>query len=55
MVGPAVTGFAVGDIVAVDLDYQQQTGYVGTGIAGSLYSESAAAGLSGGLHPANYV
>lgn len=33
MVGPAVTGFAVGDIVAVDLDYQQQTGYVGTGIA----------------------
>ena len=35
MVGPAVTSFAVGDIVAVDLDYQQQTGYVGTGIAGS--------------------
>jgi hypothetical protein len=35
MVGPAVAGFAVGDIVAVDLDYQQQTGYVGTGIAGA--------------------
>jgi hypothetical protein len=35
MVGPAVAGLAIGDIVAVDLDYQQQTGYVGTGIAGS--------------------
>jgi hypothetical protein len=35
MVGPAVVGFAVGDIVAVDQDYQQQTGYVGTGIAGT--------------------
>ncbi len=35
MVGTAVAGFAVGDIVAVDLDYQQQTGYVGTGIAGA--------------------
>lgn len=35
MLGPAVAGFAVGDIVAVDLDYQQQTGYVGTGIAGA--------------------
>jgi len=35
MLGTAVAGFAVGDIVAVDVDYQQQTGYVGTGIAGA--------------------
>ena len=28
----AVNAFAVGDVVAVDTDYQQQTGYVGTGI-----------------------
>jgi hypothetical protein len=35
MLGMAVAGFAVGDIVAVDVDYQAQTGYVGTGIAGA--------------------
>jgi hypothetical protein len=35
MLGAAVSGFAVGDIVAVDVDYQQQTGYVGTGISGA--------------------
>ena len=35
MVGAAAAGFAVGDIVSVDVDYQQQTGYVGTGIAGA--------------------
>jgi len=29
----AADGFAVGDLVAVDVDYQQQIGYVGTGIA----------------------
>ncbi len=29
----AVNAFNVGDIVAVDDDYQQQTGYVGTGIS----------------------
>jgi hypothetical protein len=28
-----VDGFAVGDIIAVDADYGQQTGYVGTGIS----------------------
>ena len=26
-------GFSVGDLVAVDVDYTQQTGYVGTGIS----------------------
>ena len=29
----AVAGFAVGDVVACDVDYAQQVGYVGTGIA----------------------
>jgi len=31
----AVEAFSVGDLLAVDLDYQQQTGYVGAGIAGA--------------------
>ena len=55
MVGTAVAGFAVGDIVAVDLDYQQQTGYVGTGIAGAYIPSPAADGVSAGLHPADHV
>lgn len=29
----AVDSFSVGDLVAVDVDYQQQSGYIGTGIA----------------------
>jgi hypothetical protein len=36
ILGPgAVDTFAVGDLLAVDLDYQQQTGYVGAGVAGA--------------------
>jgi hypothetical protein len=31
----AVEAFSVGDPLAVDLDYQQQTGYVGAGVAGA--------------------
>jgi len=31
----AVDAFEVGDLIAVDADYQQQTGYVGSGIAGA--------------------
>lgn len=38
----AVAGFSVGDIVAVDADYQQQVGYVGAGIAGAYVSTAAA-------------
>jgi len=34
-----VNGFSVGDVVAVDSDYQQQTGYVGTGIAAAYVSD----------------
>ncbi len=37
----AVNAFSVGDMVAVDLDYQQQTGYVGTGIAAAYVSDPA--------------
>lgn len=35
----AVDVFAAGDIVAVDSDYQQQTGYVGTGIAAAYVND----------------
>ena len=38
----AVAGFSVGDIIAVDADYQQQVGYVGAGIAGAYVSTAAA-------------
>lgn len=31
----AIAGFAAGDLVACDVDYAQQAGYVGTGIAGA--------------------
>jgi len=37
----AVSAFSVGDVVAVDADYQQQTGYVGTGIAAAYVSDPA--------------
>lgn len=38
----AVTGFAVGNLVAVDLDYEQQIGYVGSGISGAYVTSSLA-------------
>ncbi len=37
----AVSGFSVGDVIAVDSDYQQQTGYVGTGIAAAYVQDPA--------------
>ncbi len=37
----AVNTFSVGDIVAVDADYQEQTGYVGTGIAAAYVNAAA--------------
>jgi hypothetical protein len=43
MVGAAVVGgFAAGDIVAVDADYQQQTGYVGSGISAAQVADPVA-------------
>lgn len=46
----AVSAFPVGTIVAVDLDYQQQTGYVGSGIAAAYVTSAAAVN-----NDANYV
>jgi hypothetical protein len=46
----AVDAFAVGDAIAVDADYQQQTGYVGTGIAAAYVSDPAEVN-----HDTNYV
>ena len=39
-----LASFAIGDIVAVDSDYQQQTGYVGSGIAGAFVKDPAEVG-----------
>jgi hypothetical protein len=42
MLGPGtVDSFAVGDMIAVDVDYQQQTGWVGTGIAAAYVKDPA--------------
>jgi hypothetical protein len=44
------SAFSVGCLVAVDVDYQQQTGYVGSGIAAAYVSSAAAVN-----EDANYV
>ena len=44
VVGAAVDAFAVGDIVAVDVDYAGETGYVGSGIAGGYVKSTAVIG-----------
>lgn len=41
-VGAAAANFNVGDIVAVDLDYTGQTGYVGSGVSAAYVTSSAA-------------
>jgi hypothetical protein len=46
----AVNGFPAGTLVAVDADYQQQTGYVGGGIAAAYVNSAAAVN-----HDVNYV
>jgi hypothetical protein len=46
----AVSGFQAGDLVACDVDYAQEIGYVGTGIAAAYVQSSAAVGGD-----ANYV
>jgi hypothetical protein len=46
----AASAFAGGSLVAVDVDYQQQTGYVGSGIAAAYVSDPAAV-----KRDANYV
>jgi len=37
----AVNSFAVGNLIAVDVDYQQQIGYVGSGISAAYVSNAA--------------
>src|SRR5437016_4791054 len=37
----AVNAFAIGDLIAVDMDYAQQVGYVGSGIAGAFVKNPA--------------
>jgi hypothetical protein len=39
-----LAAFAIGDLVAVDIDYQQQTGYVGSGLAAAFVKNPADAG-----------
>ena len=46
----AVPGFSAGDIISVDTDYAQQTGYVGTGISGAYVADPANVN-----HDINYV
>jgi hypothetical protein len=46
----AVSGFAAGNLIAVDVDYQQQIGYVGSGISAAYVSNPAAVN-----NDANYV
>jgi hypothetical protein len=46
----AVNAFAVGNLLAVDVDYQQQLGYVGSGISAAYVSNPAAVNFD-----ANYV
>ena len=37
----AVNAFSISDVVAIDADYQQQTGYVGTGISAAYVNDPA--------------
>lgn len=46
----AVGGFALGNLIAVDLDYEQQVGYVGSGISAAYVSNPTAVN-----NDANYV
>ncbi len=46
----AVSGFSIGSLVAVDLDYQQQVGYVGSGISAAYVSSATAVS-----NDANYI
>jgi uncharacterized membrane protein len=43
-VGVAASGFSVGEVVAVDIDYSGQTGFVGSGVSGGYVKSAAAIG-----------
>ncbi len=42
----AAAGFAVGDVVAVDVDYAGQTGFVGSGVSGGYVKSAGTVGAS---------
>jgi hypothetical protein len=46
----AVEAFAVGDLIAVDLDYEQQVGYIGSGVSGAYVKDALTV-----LHDRHYV
>ncbi len=46
MLGTAAANFQAGDIVAVDIDYAQQTGYIGSGIAAAYVTSAQAPNLA---------
>ncbi len=43
-VGTAAAGFTVGEVVAVDIDYAAQTGFVGSGVSGGYVKSAASIG-----------
>ena len=43
-VGAAASGFTVGEVVAVDIDYTGQTAFVGSGVSGGYVKSAAAIG-----------
>jgi hypothetical protein len=43
-VGSAISGFSVGEIIAVDVDYTGQTGFVGSGVSGGYVKSSTLIG-----------
>jgi hypothetical protein len=43
-VGAAAAGFVVGDLVAVDVDYAGQVGFVGSGVSGAYVGSAASVG-----------
>jgi len=45
-VGSAASGFTVGEVVAVDIDYAGQTGFIGSGVSGGYVKSAAAIGSS---------
>jgi hypothetical protein len=50
LAAPDLASFSIGDLVTVDVDYQQQTGYVGSGVAAAFVNNPADVGGD-----ANYI
>jgi len=51
----AAAAFSPGSLIAVDVDYTGQTGYVGAGISAAYVQSAAAVGPAGGTPDINYV